>query len=288
MCDINKPVEPASRAKWLLIFSSPNPARYKECMKNAPTFRYTLPTWNEQELTSCDSRVQLWYDNFVHFGGVPRHVLSTNNTAKLLQLESAGSEKGGPIITEFFKFGLNTMDLIQNYLLIHINPPPLASPSSSDSDDFQYDGFPIYSFASDFVFQFLVSKYSTMLLAQATDIFNVGVATSTYGSASAGHLFEKVCLWLKPLEGHRFTAAALLGRGAVDGETKEFVVPSSRELLPHDWKEASLLRPNIHYLPRISNKESGDSFYLTESSSGGAGEYLLVVFQITVAEKHEV
>eukprot|EP01035_Chromulina_nebulosa_P036168 gene36168-48688_t len=79
LCDINNPVEPASRAKWLVIFSTPNPARYKECMKNAPTFRYTLPTWSEQELTSCDSRVQLWYDNLVRWGGVPRHVLSANN-----------------------------------------------------------------------------------------------------------------------------------------------------------------------------------------------------------------
>eukprot|EP01036_Dinobryon_divergens_P035534 gene35534-46071_t len=276
LCDINNPVEPASRAKWLVIFSTPNPARYKECMKNAPTFRYTLPTWSEQELTSCDSRVQLWYDNLVRWGGVPRHVLSANNAAQLLALQLETAESHRPIITELFKFGLSAMDLIQNSLLIHINPPPplLVSPSSSDSDDFQYDGVPIYSFASDHVFQLLVSKYSTMLLAQAADVFNADVATSTHGSASTGHLFEKVCLWLKPLEGHRFTAAALLGTGA-DGETKEFV-------------EARLLRPNIHYLPRISNKESGDSFYLTESSSGGAGEYLLVVFQITVAEKHEI
>ena len=286
LCDINKPTEPASRAKWLLIFSSPDPARYKEVMKNGPSFRYTLPTWSEPELTSCDKRVQLWYDNFVRFGGVPRYVLPRSHAADqqlLLLLESAVSQKGGLIITEFFKFGFNTIDLIQNYLLVHINPPPFVSASYSDIDsDFQYDGIPNYSFASDHVFQLLVSKYGTMMLAIFSVVFNVGVATSAYGAVSAGHLFEKVCLWLKPLESQQFTAAALLGRAG----SEEFIVPSSRELLPHDWKRASLLRPNIHYLPRISNLESGDSFYLTETSV--VGEYLLVVIQITISAEHKV
>jgi hypothetical protein len=202
-------------------------------------------------------------------------------------LESAVSQKGGLIIREFSKFGFNTIDLIQNYLLIHINPPLPSSPSSSDIDsDFQYNGMPKYSFASDYVFQLLVSKYDAMMLAKSSDVFNVGVANSAYGAVSAGHLFEKVCLWLKPLESQQFTAAALGRAGSDCGEKEEFLVPSSRELLPHDWKRASLLRPNIHYLPRISNLESCDSFYLTETSV--VGEYLLVVFQITVAATHEV
>ena len=287
LCDIQQPEEPAGRAKWTLIFSSPDRARYKEITKNAPSFRYTLPTWSEQELTSCDNRKQLWYDNFVHFGGVPRHVLPKRNATDddlqpLQLLESMAGEKGGLIVTEFFKFGFSTLDLIQNYLLIHINPPPPISPSSS-GNDFQYNGLPEYSFASDHVFQLLVAKHEAMMLAQAADVFNVGAAASTYGSASAGHLFEKICLWLKPLEGNRFTAAAL---GSAGGPLKRFEVPSSRELLPHDWKEAPLLRPNIHYLPRISNLESGDSFYLVETT---AEEYLLVVFQFTVAAKeHKV
>ena len=281
LCDINQPVEPSGRSKWLLIFSSPDRARYKQIIKNGPTYSYTLPTWSEQELTSCDNRVQLWYDNFVRFGGVPRYVLPRSNAAEHathldVLLESAVFRSGGLIARDVFKFGFNTLDVIEHELLIHMNPP-----RSSSGSDFQYNGVPEFSFASDHVFQLLAAKHGAMVLSQAANVFNVGGAASTSGSASAGPLFDKDKNSLS-LEGHTFIAAAL---GRADGETKRFAVPSSRELLPDDWKEAPLLGPDMHYLSHNSNLESGDSFYLTEIS---AGEYLLVVFQFTTASEHKV
>lgn len=49
LCDINDAVEPVSRAKWTFIFSSSDPKRHKEILKNAPSFEYTLPLWSERE-----------------------------------------------------------------------------------------------------------------------------------------------------------------------------------------------------------------------------------------------
>jgi len=97
---------------------------------------------------------------------------------------------------------------------------------------------------------------------------------------SAGKLFEKVCLWLKPLDGMRITATSLSG-----DSTSVFEVPSVREVLPQDWKKTARLVPGVLYVPRISNLESGDSFYLVLLPTGG---YLLVVLQITVGKSHPV
>ena len=69
--DIVATVEPVARAKWTYIFSSPDPKRYKQILKNFPNHRYTLPTWSELELMllSADRPVSEWYNDFVLFGG---------------------------------------------------------------------------------------------------------------------------------------------------------------------------------------------------------------------------
>ena len=78
LCDIVDTTEPVSRAKWTYIFSSPDPKRYKEILKNSPSMEYTLPTWSELELMilSADKPVGEWYDDFVLFGGVPRYIFN--------------------------------------------------------------------------------------------------------------------------------------------------------------------------------------------------------------------
>ena len=74
---------------------------------------------------------------------------------------------------------------------------------------------------------------------------------------STSQLFEKMCFWLKPLDGKRLTSTSLR-----DDSTVEFLVPAARKLLPHDWKETAELVPDVLYAPRIANLESGDAFYL--------------------------
>ena len=64
-----------------------------------------------------------------------------------------------------------------------------------------------------------------------------------------------------------------------------FEVPPVREVLPHDWKKTARLVPDVLYVPRISNLESGDSFYLVGLPAGG---YQLVVLQMTVGASQPV
>ena len=83
LCDIDETVGPVSRAKWTYIFSSHDPARYKEITKNSPKRVYILPTWSELELmfVSADKQIGDWYENFVLFGGVPRYIFNPDLTA---------------------------------------------------------------------------------------------------------------------------------------------------------------------------------------------------------------
>jgi hypothetical protein len=86
LCDIDETVGPVSRAKWTYIFSSHDPARYKEITKNSPKRVYILPTWSELELmfVSADKQIGDWYENFVLFGGVPRYIFNPDLTAGAL------------------------------------------------------------------------------------------------------------------------------------------------------------------------------------------------------------
>ena len=93
------------------------------------------------------------------------------------------------------EFSFGTVDSLQSYMLVHINPPSAGNVSVN----FDYEGETVYLFASDFVFKWLVNKYNAqMLVAQEVDIFNAGSSSATNGAVSANNLFEKICLWLKP------------------------------------------------------------------------------------------
>ena len=61
-CDIEAAQVPYSYAKSLLIFSSPDPSRYKSKFKTQYKYTYTLPTWSEEELCIINPNIDEWYD----------------------------------------------------------------------------------------------------------------------------------------------------------------------------------------------------------------------------------
>eukprot|EP01031_Cornospumella_fuschlensis_P032164 gene32164-38904_t len=256
LCDIVEIAEPVSRAKWTYIFSYPAPGRYKQTLKNSPCQRYTLPTWSELELLFVNADSD-----------------SCALNPHILMMDEALEQKGGAIAESFFKCGFGIADCLQSYMLVHINPPLSAD------GEFNYSGWKLYTFASDAIFQLLAKHHSTQMLAGAVAMFNVDTASHDF--VSADKLFEKVCLWLKPLDGMRFTATALSDAAS----TSVFEVPSVREVLARDWKKTARLVPGVLYVPRISNLDSGDSLYLAPLPFGG---YLLVALRITVGKAHPV
>jgi hypothetical protein len=103
-------------------------------------------------------------------------------------------EGGRSALHNFFENGFGGVNYQNYYTLIHINP-------SCDNGNYNYNKrscLPIYDFASDYVFQEISKKYQTLLLSYTINLFGSGgeVAANTVGAVSAGHLFEKICLWL--------------------------------------------------------------------------------------------
>jgi hypothetical protein len=131
-CDINKVEGPFGRGRWLFIFSSPYPARYKEMLKNCPSYKYILPTWSYEELLTFNSEDNRWVDRFILFGGVPKSIFwSGEEDVPLKTLREAIEAKGGIIAEYFFhhRFGYN-IDDDKSYYIVHSNPP--WSPEKND------------------------------------------------------------------------------------------------------------------------------------------------------------
>ena len=283
--DIKGLVEPMCRGKWLFIFSSPNPSRYKETMKNYPKFEYILPTWHYLELKFIDAFDNNWIERFIQFGGVPRSIFggALEEDKKLIKTLVA---KGGMIADYFFKHGFGNVEPETSYTLLHMNPP-----WSPVNNDWLYQASAVYSFASDAIFQKIAEKHKTRLLAEPINLFNAGVAPDVYGGGSAGNLFEKICLWLKPVAGNEIMIETI-------DLPKDFItlkLPLT-SILQYHWKEnarndpSKKLQPGVLYQPKIANLESGDSFCVLQRGYGTDGQpvFWIVILQITVGENHPV
>jgi hypothetical protein len=83
LADIARSEEPRKRARYTCIFSSPDRLRYKEKMKCPTSYKFTMPTWSEEELLLADSNRTDWYDRFTLFGGVPRQVFGVRKVKTL-------------------------------------------------------------------------------------------------------------------------------------------------------------------------------------------------------------
>ena len=281
VADILNNEQPQKRAKWTLIFSSPNPLRYKEFLKASPKYKFTIPTWSEDELSMANPEKHLWFERFCKCGGVARTVLWNGiGDDPLNDLDTALTEKG-PIVAEyFFKHGFGSVDPEKSYALLHINPP-----YSQSEGRILYNAFrPDHSFASDCVFQQLQSCFTKGLIAEAAGWFNAGggLASQKLGAVSAGHLFEKICLWLVPLSCRAVVGALCLS--SANSSWDSITLPSIRTL-EYNWKQHGNLTHGVLYQPQISNLESGDAFCVLQLQQS---TYTLIVVQVTVAEHHPI
>ncbi len=283
IADISEPRQPMNHAKWSLIFSSPNPLRYKEFMKTSLSITYTMPTWSEDEFLLINTNVEQWHPRFVKCGGVARFVLWEDGIASdpIGEIDMALQNKGAIVADYFFKNGFGNMDVEKSYALLHINPP-------CEEGKIIYDAImPIHTFASDYVFSEIASKYKQGLVAEAIGLFNAGsaVASEKLGSISAGHLFEKICMWLVPISGKLIEEAnPLLNRNAIlTTPIWNSVRLPEIKYLPYNWKNSNLTSGFL-YQPLICNLESGDAFCLISTEES----FMLLVLQVTVGENHPI
>ena len=282
LSDICSQNEPLAHAKFNMIFSSPNPARYKEFMKAARNITFCLPTWSEEELLCYQPDVNMWYERFVHVGGVARLVLWDGiGDDPMKMFYSALNNKGARIANYFFQSGFGDIDILKSYLLIHINPQyPNDLNNTWNYMDYSY------SFASDFVFNQIKDIYNKGLVSEAVNLFETGatVAKSMLGAVSAGHLFEKICLWLVPLAESTMTPSSCVSLKEGQAPLGDIKFPMQC-LLQCQWKLRDNLLLNVLYQPQVSNLEAGDAFCLIKQADG---TFMLIVLQITIAERHPV
>lgn len=286
LIDLMEVSNPQFTGRYSIIFSSPNPARYKEFMKGLNSMSLLLPTWSEEELCMISDEKEEWYEGFVTFGGVPRLVFG-RLTESLKSVEDSIISVGSDMVKKFMETGHGGLDADISYKLVHINPPV-------KDRVFDYRGRRVFSFASDVIFKKLAKLYQNSILEAARGIFNEGVISREMcRESSAGVYFEKIVLWLQPLSGvHRvylllaMETSSMKRKVATDTESDITVaIPSDTVLLPPIPHKSFQLKASIHYKPRISNMESGNSFFVLPA---GEGSFKLFVLQITVAEVHPV
>ena len=194
---------------------------------------------------------------------------------------AALSDKGAHIADYFFKSGFGDIDILKSYLLMHINPQY----QNDTNNTWNYMDYS-YSFASVFVFNQIKDIYNKGLVSEAHNLFEFGatVAKSRLGAVSAGHLFEKICLWLVPLAESTMTSSSYVSLKEGQAPLGDIKFPKQC-LLQCQWKLRDNLVSNVLYQPQVSNLEAGDAFCLIEQADG---TYILIVLQITIAERHPV
>ena len=278
--DLIEPRLPATPGKWTLIFSSPNPLRYKEIMKYKPRYRYTLPTWSMEEMHMVDPDEKNWLPLYEKCGGIIR-LLLTDEADSIDDIEDALFHKGSMIANYFSKYGFGDLDIETNSALIHMNPP-----YSVEKGGFLYRAPPVYSFASDYVFTQLASNYDTALMAEVTGWFDAGggKASTKLGGATAEYLFKKICLYLLPLAGEEVADNECTS--LIEGQLPlgAFQFPVDISPIPLDFKTIKNLKCNVFYRPEDPNMKSGDTFFVMELN----GLWMLFVLQVTVAAAHGV
>ncbi len=128
------------------------------------------------------------------------------------------------------------------------------------------------------------SNYTRGLVTEFSNWFNAGggLVSEKLGAVSAGHLFEKICLWLVPLSGKTISIHGLPPTPHPSAETIN--VPSTVKYLAYNWKKLHNLEIGVLHQPLISNLESGDAFCVIEVGLA----LILIVLQPTIAEHHPV
>ena len=185
-------------------------------------------------------------------------------------IDKALQEKGALIAERFFINGLASIDIFQNFLLVHINPPQLADGT------FVYNGVEEYSLASLHVSDELSRQHIKQMITKASTVFNSGLGPKKYGNAYAGILFERICLYLEPINGLSFNATSLSTEEAL---MSFLTVPNETFLLLSGWEK--LKQPPVNKLitASVSNFESSNAFYVVDDSPNS---FQLAVLQFAV------
>lgn len=114
---------------FTVVFSSPDPRRYKQMMKNlGRASRYVMPVWTWEELIQLNEihkiPREIISQRFDLIGGVPRYIFDGQLKDIQSEITYALSLTSGDIAKHFFEQEFGMRDEAISYILIHLCPDP--------------------------------------------------------------------------------------------------------------------------------------------------------------------
>ena len=279
--DMLKPISPRSPSGPCLIFTSFQPNRYKELVKDG--WSKIMPTWSVEEQAAlfasnefcCEfgtAIAKLAFENIQYFGGAIRHNIRTAQKGSIptKKIDAELDRKGQDICHRYFEAGFGRTEDDMADLLIHRNPTYEDGLPIFDADTISY------SFASPYVLRSLLHLNNQMLATSARNKYSSG----TFRGGDDGNEFELLCLHGFKISGVEFTAHPLS-----PGLPACTVTFPRKEILALNWRErVDYLKEEVLYIPPYGNLESGDAFCVIQLN----GKLTLVIIQCTIANDHPV
>lgn len=252
--DMQEPILPRTPCGPCIIFTSFQPSRYKELIKNG--WSKIMPTWSseeQEELFSSDEFCREFgadvgpraFKNIEYFGGAIRHNILTAEKGGLptMRINAELTRKGQDICKRYFSAGLGGTEYDMADLLVHRNPLYVDGRALFDADDIDH------SFALPYVLRRLLQLNSQMLVMETRRKYSAG----TFSDDDNGNEFELLCL-----HGFKISYVRFIAQPLTSGLRTCYVEFLEKEVLALNWRaKENYLKADILYIPPHGNLESG-------------------------------
>ena len=268
-----------------VVFSSPNPDRFKEILKGDHAKGFIQPPWVLREILDAHTRISRYRENvhinvvrsqFNIYGGIPRYVLAQAYKGDSI-MSAALSRKAAEIINVLMNLALLMKDDKVSYIILHLYP--------KNSDDYSFDGGILLP-ASPWVVEELERR--DILRMDAKNTCYMRWRQSPF-ETSTGWMFETFCFKLLQGQNHYVEQLEPKTRKKIKipGVTVHRYIRFGRvamdpasQLTPYElinWTP----KPGFLYKLLKSNAESLDAYMITRSAE-------LIILQFTIAKDHPV
>ena len=259
---------------FTIVFSSPNPLRFKEFLKKPKSVRLVMPPWSLEDILAAREAITAFQslnetvvlEQFNLYGGIPRYVLE-----KALEggsrMEEAIDQKGLAIASQVFLIPMGSGDENDiSHTLAHMFP--------------EKDNFTGYKYrpASQYVARRLITLHGEIFRTKMKEMVK-------FGRDRSGEMWELlVSIDLLPNKSHAISRLSPTSStpALANASDNELMVVGECQQLPSCWKDGAWRpTPEVFYAQRVSNMESVDGLMLTR-------DHTLVFFQVTTAKAHGV
>ena len=282
LCDISEKALPYMdyidwEPSYTVVFSSPNPERFKELVKLNQSVILVMPPWDAEEIVAAQTLLTCYKglsldvvkSQFTVYGGVPRYVLEKASEG-VAPMEDAFSRKGAGTARRHFRGEETTVDSDVSHMLTRIDP----------ADDCTFVGRN-YSAASVYVLERLFALHQSIMLDELRNIVSM--------KQDSGGIFEYLAARYGLANAKHDLHGLPLPSGLQNSNPLPPPPPPPRSLsfgayerLPVEWRNGNWTpHPGILYYQNVNNMKSVDAFIIGNQQE-------LILLQMTVGATHSV